>query len=164
MRSILVGLLLFAFAFGDVSHAAGGSETSSVAVQKIDIWKSEDGGILVFIQTNKSDLKPTDITSLASEVAVAEDDRTETRTMPLLSIVLPMPLAIEEGEQGVKSGFLDAMYWWQGRSKNGDYTSVQFLVENRPEIQWDYWIVENRVVVALLPDWAAEGAGAKGKE
>jgi hypothetical protein len=109
-------------------------------------------------------LKPADITPLASEVEVANDNGTETRTMPLLSIVLPMALAIEDGEQEVKSGFLDAMYWWQGLSKNGDYTSIQFLVENRPEIRWDYWIVENRAVVALLPEWTAEGAEATGKK
>lgn len=164
MKTILVGLLLFASGLGCVSHAATETETSSVAVQNIDIWKSEDGGILVFIQTNKPDLKPADITPLASEVEVANDVGTETRTMPLLSIVLPIPLAIEDGKQEVKTGFLDAMYWWQGQSKNGDYTSIQFLVENRPEIRWDYWVVENRAVVALLPEWAADDAGAKGKE
>jgi len=162
MRTILAGLLLFGFACA--GHAATETETSSVAVQSIDIWESKDGGILVFIKTNKPDLKLGDITPLASEVEVANDNGTETRTMPLLSVVLPMPLAIEDGEQEIKKGFLDAMYWWQAQSKNGDYTSVQFLVENRPEIRWDYWIVEDRAVVALLPEWTTEGNGATDKE
>ncbi len=83
MRTILVGLMMFCFALA--GQAATDTGISSVAVQSIDIWESKDGGILVFIKTNKPDLKLGDITPLASEVEVANDNGTETRTMPLLS-------------------------------------------------------------------------------
>ena len=147
-----VSLLMFALTVCLPALAADTSSIEEVAVQHIEVWDSRDGGYLVYIVTNKPNLTIADVTPIASEVDVSTEDGLDTRPMPLLTVAMPMPLAIEDGERAIKKGFLDSLYWWQGKSKNGDYTSVQFLVENGQDIRYDFWIVENKVVVALLPE------------
>ena len=159
MNRIFLSVVALVLAVALPALAVDTSSVEGVAVQDIEIWNSRDGGFLVYIATNKSDLSIADVTPIASDVEVPTDDGSDTRMMPLLTVAIPMPLAIEDGERAIKKGFLDSLYWWQGKAKGADYTSVQFLVENGQDIRYDFWIVENKIVVALLPEVTVDDAG-----